>query len=108
MPQTYIVRLTDEERAQCHRVIKHLSGKSRKVRRSQILLQADVDGPAKWADEQIAQAYHCSVQSVANLRKRLVSRGFSTALNGLRREKPPRSSILDGEQQARLIAPAIG
>jgi len=41
----YSVRLTDEERKTLRGVIKKLKGSSRKVRRAQILLKADADGP---------------------------------------------------------------
>jgi len=45
MNKKYIVRLSDEERAVLREVIKQLKGSSQKVRRAQILLKADVDGP---------------------------------------------------------------
>ncbi|MBP89460.1 MAG: hypothetical protein CMJ64_22580 [Planctomycetaceae bacterium] len=54
MQKKYIVRLNDEERSQLHEVIKKLSGSSQKVRRSQVLLKADVEGPA-WTDQKIAK-----------------------------------------------------
>ena len=55
MKKKYIVRLTEEERETLRQVIKKLSGSSEKVRRAQILLKADVDGP-NWTDEAIAEA----------------------------------------------------
>ena len=55
MNKKYIVRLTDEERKVCEAVIKDQKGKSEKLRRAQILLKADVDGPG-WKDEKISEA----------------------------------------------------
>ena len=45
MEKKYIVRLTEEERNTLCEVIKKLKGSSQKVRRAQILLKADADGP---------------------------------------------------------------
>ncbi|MEX2188397.1 MAG: hypothetical protein WD875_16435 [Pirellulales bacterium] len=50
MNKKYIVRLTAKERRILRVVIKKLSGSSQKVRRAQLLLKADVAGPA-WTDE---------------------------------------------------------
>ena len=66
----YVVRLTDEERQTCTGVIKKFKGTSQKVRRAQILLKADADGPA-WIDLRIAEAFNCRVQTVETLRKRV-------------------------------------
>jgi len=103
----YIVRLSDEERATCQAVIKKLKGSSQKVRRAQILLKADADGPA-WIDAQIAEAFQCRVQTIENLRKRLVTEGFELALEGQKREKPPTPQKLDGAGEAKLIAMRLG
>ena len=107
MYKKYIVRLSDEERQVCQEVVKKLKGSSQKVRRAQILLQADADGP-NWPDVRIAEAYQCRVQTIENLRKRLVTEGFETALNGKTRESPRRPPLLDGEKQAKLIALRLG
>jgi hypothetical protein len=45
MKKTYLVRLTDGERQTCLDVVKKLKGSSQKVRRANILLKADADGP---------------------------------------------------------------
>ena len=92
--QEYIVRLTEEERQICQDVVKVLKGSSEKVRRAQILLKADADGP-DWTDTPIAEAFHCRVQTVENLRKRLVTEGFEAALNRKVRESPPTPPKLD-------------
>jgi len=98
-----IVRLTNEERATCLAIIKKLKGSSQKVRRANILLKADADGP-NWKDQDIAAAFLCSRQCIENLRKRLVTEGFDIALNGKKRETPPRAKCFDGRQEAEVIA----
>ena len=45
MQKKYIVRLTDAERETLREVITKLKGSSQKVRRAQVLLKADADGP---------------------------------------------------------------
>lgn len=107
MQKKYLVRLTDEERATLRGVVKKLSGSSQKVRRAQILLKADADGPC-WGDQRIAEAFDCRRQTVENLRKRLVTEGFDVALNGKPREAAPRQKRLDGEQEAKVIALRLG
>ncbi|MCL6508488.1 MAG: helix-turn-helix domain-containing protein [Bryobacteraceae bacterium] len=107
MNKKFIVRLTDEERSICEQVVKKLKGSSQKVRRAQILLKADADGPG-WTDRQIAEAFNCRVQTVENLRKRLVTEGFERALNGKQREHPPTPPKLDGQGEAKLIAMRVG
>jgi hypothetical protein len=103
MQKIYIVRLTDDERHTCLEVVKKLKGTSQKVRRANILLKADADGP-NWKDTDIADAFFCSRQCVENLRKRLVTCGFEIALQGKKRETPPRAKLLDGNQEAEVIA----
>lgn len=107
MRKKYIVRLTEEERETLRQVIKKLSGSSGKVRRAQVLLKADADGP-NWTDVEIAEAYMCRVQTVANIRYRFVTEGFEVTLQGRKRQEPPRSKILSGEQEAKVIALRLG
>jgi transposase len=107
MNKKYIVRLSDEERATCQEVIKKLKGSSQKVRRAHILLKADADGPG-WSDVQIAEAFNCRVQTIENLRKRLVTEGFQLALDGKKRQEPPTPCKLNGEGEAKLIALRMG
>jgi hypothetical protein len=103
----YVVRMSAEERAVCQEILKHLKGSSQKFRRAQILLKADADGPA-WPDTQIADAFNCRVQTIENLRKRLVTEGFQLALDGKKRQHPPTPCKLDGEAEAKLIAMRLG
>jgi len=107
MHKKYIVRLTEEERKTLKEVINKLKGTSQKVRRAHILLKADINGPA-WTDAEIADAFDCRIQTIENLRKRLVTEGFELALNGKKRLTPPTQPLLDGEGQAKLIAMRLG
>ena len=107
MEKKYVVRLTDEERNVLRDVVKKLKGTSQKVRRAQILLKADADGP-NWTDKKIAEAFSCRTKTVENIRQRLVTDGFEIALNGKKRDTPPRQKLLDGEQEAKVIALRLG
>ena len=107
MNKKYIVRLSDAERRICGDVARKLKGKSQKVRRAQILLKADADGPA-WTDERISEAFGCRVQTVETVRKRFVTESLELALEGQQRQTPPTPSILDGEAEAKVIAMRLG
>jgi hypothetical protein len=107
MRKKYVVRLSQEEREQLATVVKKLKGTSQKVRRAQILLKADADGPG-WTDQQIADAFGCRRQTVENVRQRLVELGFEQAFDGVKRPNPPTAKLLDGEQEAKIIATRLG
>ena len=107
MQKKYIVRLTDDERDILRSVVKKLKGSSQKVRRAQMLLKADADGP-NWPDRQIAEAFSCRTKTVENVRQKLVTEGFDASLNRKKRDTAPRTKLLDGEQEARVIALRLG
>jgi hypothetical protein len=107
MQKKYIVRLTDVERESLAGLVKKLKGSSQQVRRAQILLKADVNGPA-WTDQRIADAFGCRRQTVENVRERLVTEGFEATVYGKRPAEPPRKPSLDGKQQAKVIALRLG
>jgi hypothetical protein len=107
MLKKYIVRLTDEEREALRRVVGKFKGSSQKVRRAQVLLKADADGPG-WTDARIAEAFGCRTKTVENIRERFVTEGFQITLDGQPRLKPPCPKLLDGEQEAKVIALRLG
>jgi hypothetical protein len=107
MNKKYIVRLSDEEREELKEAVKKLKGTAQKVRRAQILLKADAAGPG-WIDARIAEAFSCRVQTIENLRKRLVTEGFEVAFQGKPRLTAPRQKVLDGKQEAKVIALRLG
>ena len=55
----YMCRLTDEERDTLRGVMKKLKGSSQHVRRAQMLLKADANGP-NWTDKKIAASLFVS------------------------------------------------
>ena len=107
MRKKYIVRLTDEERQTLRQVVAKFKGSSQKVRRAQVLLKADAEGPG-WTDAQIADAFGCRTKTVENIRERLVTQGFDVTLDGQPRLQPPCPKLLGGEQEAQLIALRLG
>ena len=107
MQKKYIVRLSKEERNTLREVVKRLKGSGQKVRRAQILLKADADGPA-WSDDRIAEAFGCRRQTVEGIRQRFVETGFQETLDGKKRADPPTPKLLDGEQEAKIIAMRLG
>ena len=100
----YIVDLSKEERQICQAVVKKLKGTSQKVKRANILLKADKG----WTDTKIAEALDCRGNTVENLRKRFVEMGFEQTLERKKRATPPVEKILDGEQEAKIIAMRLG
>jgi Homeodomain-like domain len=107
MQKKYIIRLSEQERNTLQEVVKKLSGSGEKVRRAQILLKADVDGPG-WSDSRIAEAFTCRRQTVEMLRERFVATGFQVTLDRKKRADPPTEKLLDGEQEAKIIATRLG
>jgi hypothetical protein len=107
MNKKYIVRLSAKERRILREVIDKLKGSSQKVRRAQMLLKADVAGPA-WTDARIAEAFDCRTRTVEKLRERFVTEGFVQTLHGKQREKPATEKLLGGKQEAEVIALRLG
>ena len=101
MLKKYIVRLTDEERETLQQVVDKFKGSLQKVRRAQVLLKADAEGPG-WTDAKIADAFGCRTKTVENIRERFVTEGFEITLNGQVRLQPPCPKLLDG-QPARAL-----
>ena len=111
MQKIYIVRLTDAERQTLEQVVKKLKGTSQKVRRAQMLLKADADGPA-WTDARIAEAFSCRRETVQRLRESRCSigieSGFQETLDAKKRAQPPTQKLLNGDQEAKIIATRLG
>jgi transposase len=107
MQKKYIVRLTKQERNTLQEVVKKLKGSGQKVRRAQVMLKADAAGPG-WSDNRIAEAFGCRRQTVEMIRQRFVETGFQKTLEGKKRANPPTAKLLDGEQEAKIIATRLG
>ena len=106
MPKKYVVRLTVAERDVLTELLRRPRIAAQKARRARILLKADADGP-NWADAKIADAFDCRTRSVEGLRERLVTDGFDAALHGQPKSRV-RGKVLDGEQEAKIIALRLG
>ena len=107
MNKKYIVRLSAKERRTLQEVVRKFQGSSQKVRRAQVLLKADVAGPA-WTDERIAEAFGCRTRTIEKLRERFITEGFEQTLHGKQREKPATPRLLGGKQEAQVIALRLG
>lgn len=103
MQKKYIVRLSAEERTELEAMVTKGKAAAYKIKHANILLAADVDGPA-WPDAQIAQAFSCHLHTVENVRQRLVREGLTAALERKPQAQPSRLPKLDGKGEARLIA----
>lgn len=100
----FIVELTDEERQICQQIVRKLKVTSEKVKRANILLKA----ASGWTDAKIAEALDCRTKTVENVRKRFVECGFERALERAKRDTPPVEKLLDGTQEAKIIALRLG
>jgi len=107
MNKKYIVRLSAKERGLLLEIVKKLKGTSQKVRRANILLKADANQD-NWPDSKIAEALSCRIKTVENIRRQFVTEGFDEVLNRKKRKTPPTAKILDGKQEAELIALRLG
>ena len=107
MQKKYIVRLSRKERETLQEIVKRFKGSSQKVRRAQVLLKAD-GSVAAWTDNRIAEAFGCRRQTVETIRQRFVECGFQETLEGKNRSAPPVEKLLDGEQEAKVIAMRLG
>jgi hypothetical protein len=104
MAKKYRVTLTTEERAELGGLIRRGKGPARKLAHARVLLQADesAGGPGR-ADADIAAAVAVSTRTVERVRQRFVEEGFAAALVPAP-TKRVYARVLDGKQEARLIA----
>jgi transposase len=102
-PKTHVIQLTAEERAELEQWLHSGRRSAKSQTHARILLKADTgpDGPG-WLDSQICEAFEVSPSGVYRVRKRFAQEGLS-ALNR-RPSSRPRPRLLDGEQEARLVA----
>ncbi len=107
MNKKYIVRLSNQEQGFLKDIVKRLKGTSQKVRRANVLLKSDINGP-NWPDAKIAEALSCQTRTVEKIRKRLVTEGLDRVLTRKKRETPPTPKKLDGKQEAEIIALRLG
>jgi transposase len=94
----YIINLNEDERRDLEQLTRKGKAPVRKVKRAQILLQAD-EGKT---DKAVARALHVAEATVFRTRRRCVEQGLEAALKEGPRPGKPRS--LNGKQEAFLVA----
>src|SRR5919107_511946 len=99
----YVVRLTERERGQLETLVRRGRAHARKLLYARILLKADANGPDRWTDERIAEAFEVSTATVARERRRFCEEGLEVALMP-RKPGRPRRRVLDGRAEAHLVA----
>lgn len=107
MTKRYVVRLTDDERRELSSLVSKGKAAAYKIRHANILLKVDLDGPG-WNDERAAEAFGCHVNTVGNLRRRLVEQGLEAALERKAQTRRSRDVTCDGAAEAKLIALRCG
>jgi len=101
----YVVRLSKEERAQLHQLIRKGRSSAKQQLKARILLKADVSRKGEgWSDSEIIKALNTSVSMVYRVRQQLVEEGFEAVLSRKQRATPAILRIFDGEKEAKLIA----
>ena len=105
MRKKYVVRLSAVEREELTQLVKKGKTAAYRIRHANILLKVDVDGFG-WTDEETAEAFGCHVNTVGNVRRRLVEHGLDAALDRKPQDNPSKQRIFDGKKEARLIATA--
>jgi len=107
MYKKYRVLLTTDHRQQLHDLLATGQLPNRANTHARILLKADCGslGPA-WTDEQISDALDIGPITVHRVRQSFVEGGLEGAL--VRRPMPRRPRMLDGEQEAHLVALVCG
>jgi transposase len=104
----YIVSLASEERQSLEELLSRGKHGARALTRARILLKADVNRPqGSWCDQQIADALEVGTSTIERVRQRFVEQGLEAVLT---RQRGARiyQRLLDGQQEAQLIAIACG
>jgi len=104
----YIVSLDNEERQQLEGFINRGKHGARALARARILLKSDVNHPkGGWCDQQIAQALDVGTSTIERSRHKFVEQGLEAILTRQRGSRIYKR-LLDGQQEAQLIALACG
>jgi transposase len=100
----YIVSLTPSEKDFLSQITKKGKIAAYKMNHARILLQADTNQKeGGWIDSQISKSLNIGHATIERVRQRFVEEGIESALNR-RKQKNRRQKIVDGEQEAYLIA----
>jgi transposase len=103
----YIISLSPEERHYLEQFSRTGKAPAYAITHARILLKADVSHPdGGWSDSEISAALDVSVATIERVRKCCVNEGVEACLKQRRRAQRP--GLLDGEQEAHLVALACG
>ena len=103
--QQYVVRLREEQRAQCRELVKAGQARARSIMHAQVLLQADAGpGGPGWKDREISEALGVTTVTVGHMRKVLATEGLDAALTHYHAPRREYRGKLDGHQEAYLLA----
>ena len=75
MRKLYLARLSPQEKVELQSLVKKLQGKRQKIRRAQILLKANADGPCS-TDERAEQSTYTRFQCSSATRLELCQNPF--------------------------------
>lgn len=98
-----VVKLAKHEREALRRMLRSGSHSAAMLRRAQILLKTDADGPDAWPDERIAEALDTTRMTVSRVRQQFVAEGLDSTMHR-KRSTSRQYRKLDGKQEAQLIA----
>jgi Homeodomain-like domain len=105
----YVVRLSEEERAQLIGLIHRGKGAAQLLTRARILLKADASEAGEgWSDSRISEALDTSIPTIERTRRQLVEEGFDAVLTRKTNLGSARRRIFDGAAEAKLIALTCG
>jgi len=103
MTKKYIVTLSKSEQEMLKNLTTSGTQRVRKIAHANILLNANTG----WQDQEISKALRVSVPTIERVRQRFVEKGIEGALTP-RRTTRKYQHLLDGAQEAHLIALACG
>lgn len=99
------ITLSPSQRQELEKLTSAGAASARSIMHAHILLKADdsSQGP-RWSDSQIEDAFGASYRTILRTRKRFVQDGLQAALYRKKQGHRPEKRVLDGEQEAHIIA----
>lgn len=102
MGKKYIVRLSKSERQELEEYVSIGKTQAYRIKHANILLAVDANR-LSMSDADVAEAFGCHVNTVANVRQRFVEEGIQAAIERKKQKSPSRQRVLDGAAEAKLI-----